>query len=341
MDEYIDIQEHKRLCYGRSVEALSKVSQSDLEEYFDGWHILKPALANKHNINVDRIIIGDGIKAILKEIFDGLSSNDGVVTSKLCYKPYIDYSARKNIHPEFFEVLKDTELGFRFDIEQCISKIKNTNPKLLLIASPNNPTGNVISSENLEQILLNTKPETLVVLDEAFYGYNQSYSEPDFIGLLEKYPNLIILRSFSKYYNLAGIRVGYGLCGENVIRISNIEQRRLGGNKISERLALEALKNERYYKELSFAVISNRAFLISNVNKSDNFKAFQSLASFVVIEFIQEIGPKLQEYISDAPAHSYRFISDNQIKVNVHEKLVTEWFVCKLLEIDSTIKNKI
>src|SRR5581483_5272680 len=162
---------------------------------------------------------------------------------------------------------------FNFDIDNCLSKIEESKPKVVLITSPNNPTGNSINLADFRKILDKTDKTTLVILDEAYFGFDENYNQQDFIALLEKYDNLMILRSFSKLYALAGLRIGFALCGKKVKDILRYQNFYLGGSRLLEEIAIAALESDDYYKGLSSEVISDRQKFISEIGKLKNFKA--------------------------------------------------------------------
>ena len=101
---------------------------------------------------------------------------------------------------------------------------------MVLIASPNNPTGNSLTSEELDQILSFISPETVVVIDEAYASFankDTSYIKP----LLEKFPNLLIVRTLSKFYGLPGLRLGFAFMGTALTRFLNYSTKYLGYNR--------------------------------------------------------------------------------------------------------------
>lgn len=103
---------------------------------------------------------------------------------------------------------------FEFRIDKIIMEIQRKRPKLVFIANPNNPTGHYLEKEKIIQLLENAK-ETYIVLDEALIDYLGE--ENSCADLIEQYPNLIVTRSFSKLYGMAGLRLGYMLANENLI----------------------------------------------------------------------------------------------------------------------------
>ena len=93
--------------------------------------------------------------------------------------------------------------------------------RLVYIANPNNPTGTWNETGDIVRFLERVPPTTLVVLDEAYFEYARSYGCPDGIGLVERFPNLVVLRTFSKAHALAGVRVGYAVSHPQVADMLN------------------------------------------------------------------------------------------------------------------------
>jgi histidinol-phosphate aminotransferase len=216
------------------------------EGYYDS--ALANALSKRLGIIKDRIIVCYGAEDFLRAAFDSLDvKTDSVLTHEYYYGYYKTYLEGKGLILNTFKV-KEGDNSFSFDIKDCIEQYKLHQPKILIIASPNNPTGNSISLPELKNILNTVDSKTLVILDEAYWGFDPGYEEQSFLVLLERHPNLAILRSFSKYYALAGLRIGFVLCGAEVKKILRYENLYLGMSRLLEDVAIAALNSETYYK---------------------------------------------------------------------------------------------
>ncbi|OGY85377.1 MAG: hypothetical protein A2233_04940 [Candidatus Kerfeldbacteria bacterium RIFOXYA2_FULL_38_24] len=242
------------------------------------------ALFRYYSIAEDKIILGYGLEDILRTLFDRLlPKKDCVVTSDFHFSYYTDYLQKIHITTYTFRCVEKKHI-FSFDVEDCITQCKKNNPKLLLITSPNNPTGHVITVKELIQILNAINKNTIVVLDEAYYGFDQHYDEQAFLSLLNTYANVMILRTFSKYYALAGLRIGFALCGTNVIQNIGYQQRYLGFSRILEEVAVAALHSPEYYQKNAKKIIKTREEFIQQINMLNHFTAFESKANFVCIK---------------------------------------------------------
>ena len=203
-----------------------------------------------------------------------------------------------------------------------------------MITSPNNPTGNSINLADFEKILNIADKTTLVVLDEAYFGFDKNYNQQDFLSFLEKHENLMILRSFSKLYALAGLRIGFALCGTKVKEILHYQNYYLGGSRILEEVAISALESEDYYKNLAEEIIKDRENFITEVNKLKNFKAFNSKANFVLVKVDESVKKLLEQELDNIDFSISKFVFENFMRVSIGSKQHTEKFLEVLTKVD-------
>jgi len=304
-----------------------------LEDYYHS--ILIPKISEVFGISEEQIIISYGEEDFFRTIFDELDQKrDTVLTHSFYYTYYKKYLDFKGILLNAFE-MKEENGNFVFDIEDCIRQYKKTSPKVLLLTSPNNPTGNSISAEELEKLLKNVAAETLVVVDEAYWGFDKQYNQQAFLSLLSKYPNLVFLRSFSKLYALAGLRIGFALCGANVKNLLKYQNRYLGLSRILEEVAIAALESDDYYKKLSVEIIGDRESFINEVRNFKNFQPFSSKANFVLLRIANNaVAERLRNALQKEEGVVCKFVDENFLRVSVGEKELTGKFLKLLKEID-------
>ncbi|MBI2609588.1 aminotransferase class I/II-fold pyridoxal phosphate-dependent enzyme [Candidatus Giovannonibacteria bacterium] len=313
------------------LETSRNFSSEHIALYFEGYFgsTLIPKLSKIFQLPEDQIIIGYGLEDIFRTIFDSLKpDNDIVLTHEFHYTYYDKYLDFKKIKLENFRLIENQN-DFTFDIDDCLRKVGELKPKLVLITSPNNPTGNSTNLADLQKILNKADKATLVVLDEAYFGFDEKYNQQDFIALLEKHDNLMILRSFSKLYALAGLRIGFALCGKKVKEILRYQNFYLGGSRLLEEIAIAALESDEYYEKLSSEVISDRQNFVAEVNKSKNFKAFDSKANFVLVKVEKTAKPILEQELDKMNFLISKFVSEEFMRISIGSKQYTE----KLLEV--------
>lgn len=325
---------------GASPEALAVLKNFDPKHasfYLDGYFgsILIPKLSSLFNLPKEQVMVGYGVESLLRTILDGLKSEETVLIPELSYSFYSKYLDFKGVKYTTFK-LNEKETTFEFDVEDCVSKIKETNPKVVLITSPNNPTGNSIKSDSMATIIDATDKNSFVILDEAYFGFDGDYDE-SFLSLLKQHDNLLILRSFSKLYALAGMRIGFGLCGKKVKEILRYEDLYLGGSRVLEEIAVSALESKDYYKNLSKEIIADRTNFIESVNKLNHFKAYDSKSNFVLVKVSPEAKEVLESKLSSEEVIISKFVKDNYMRVTVGYSPNTTRFLEILSEIDKTV----
>jgi histidinol-phosphate aminotransferase len=191
--------------------------------------------------------------------------------------------------------LIEGEDSYYYDIEKLLELYETENPDIVFISSPNNPTGNSISNEDLNKVLDRLK-DTVVVLDEAYWMSNNNEQAAN---LVNTYPNLIIIRTFSKLYALAGIRIGYALVGENLSLLAKMSNRYLGYNRISQKIAIAALDSPEYYEDIAAKMKSDRELYFNELNQLPEFKVYKSDANFVLVKIPKEIMTPMNNFLKE------------------------------------------
>lgn len=325
------------IIQGPAPECLNVLKNFDPKHasfYFDGYFgsVLQPKLSEIFSLPKERILVGYGIEYFLRIIFDSLRADkDTVVTHELHYTFYSTYLNFKKVRLAQFKLVELADT-FEFDVGDCLDKIRGTNPKVVLITSPNNPTGHSIKVDDLSKILTEASKDTLVVLDEAYYGFDDEHDEKGFLSLLESYDNLLILRSFSKLYALAGMRIGFGLCGKRVKEILGYQDSYLGGSRVLEEVALAALNAKDYYRKLSSEIIADRGYFIEAVSSLKNFKAFASKANFVFVNVDPEVKSKFEGALESQDFLISKFMNASYMRVTIGSNLHTKRFLKLLSE---------
>ena len=167
---------------------------------------------------------------------------------------------------------------FDLDMKRMLSEIRKEKPKIIFLSSPNNPTGNCFSSDRVLKIIVATASKSLVVVDEAYQPFA---SERGFIPLMKDYENLIILRTLSKI-GLAGLRVGFLIAGEEIIREVNKVRLPFNLNALSQALALEVLKDKKKVRSNIKSIVSERDRLFSELSKIRGITAYPTEANFIL-----------------------------------------------------------
>lgn len=200
---------------GPSPFAIKEMTQGlwDLHRYPDMHaYELKSALSNIYKLKRENIILGNGSEGIMSYIVRAfIQPGEEVLTSEKTFIGF--YILAHSVGANLIKVPLTSD--YRFDVEAMAKKI-TTNTKIIYIANPNNPTGTYITKNEFDYLMKFVPEHVLVILDEAYFEFAKGQLDyPDSMDY--RYDNVITLRTFSKAYGLAGIRVGYGFAHEDLI----------------------------------------------------------------------------------------------------------------------------
>jgi histidinol-phosphate aminotransferase len=281
-------------------EVLENAGQNLFSNYTDAYKrgvksSLSERFAADFDISEKRILLGYGAEDILKQLVQCyLKPGEKLMIptySWWYYKAIADEVGGTNVE---YPLMKGED-SFYYDIDTLLSLVDTEKPKLLFLSSPNNPTGNSISDADLERVLSHTK-DTIVALDEA-YWYDTKHEHAKY--LVDTYPHLVVIRTFSKYYALAGIRIGFALIGNNLTRLANLANRYLGFNLISEKIAIAALDSPDYYEDIAKKMNSDKELYYKELGEIPGFTVYKSDANFILVEIPKEIIDTLKKFLID------------------------------------------
>ncbi len=172
---------------------------------------------------------------------------------------------------------------FEYNRDEIVQLYKQHKPRVILIASPNNPTGNSIPEETLNALVEQCK-DSVIVLDEAYAGFNGAGTD-HLAALLAAHARIVILRTFSKYFALAGLRIGYACVGDNMEQLISYSARYLGYNQLSEKIALAALNDLDYYVNITRKMQADRRMYLQEFRAIEGFTPFPSDANFILVRY--------------------------------------------------------
>lgn len=240
---------------------------------------LRNALAVYTGVDAEQIVPGAGsdeIIHILTMMF--LGRGDAIVTCEPTFSMYWEYAMQYGA--EVINVPRDE--NFEIDTQKVLNSI-TANTKIVYLCSPNSPTGNELPEETLVRVLQTGK---LVVVDEAYYEFcNQTY-----VPLMQDWPNLVILRTMSKFFGLAGLRIGYGLFPSYLAKEAWKVVPPYNVNSAAQIAALAALESDLpWLREKRDIIVQERERIAGAFNALTGFTAFPSRGNF----FLVRISPPL------------------------------------------------
>lgn len=263
----------------KAVEAIKNIAVS-VNLYPDGDSFyLKEKLSEKLGVSRNNLVFGNGSDELLELIYRTFATNpeDEIL---YCYPTFVEY---KIIGMSFGKKLVELPLkDFTYDIDALIGRI-NENTRVVFLNTPNNPTGTIIKKGDIERVIQSVSKDTLVVVDEAYYEY--AIDEDDYEELLDLYKkgNVIILRTFSKAYGLAGLRVGYGIASEEIIDYLNRVRPPFNVNIVAQSAALAALDDEEHIRRSVETNRKGKAYLYGEFDRL-GLKYVKTYANFILFD---------------------------------------------------------
>ncbi|MFU0801446.1 MAG: histidinol-phosphate transaminase [Xylanivirga thermophila] len=271
---------------------------------------LRTAIANYCNVSKEQVIVGNGSDENIQMIVNAFVDREDKV---LCpYPSFSMYEVYATIGGGITINIPLDE-NFEYDINTYKEAIDRYNPKVIFLCTPNNPTGNVISQDFITDIL--DYYQGLVIIDEAYYEF---YGHTMLNDIIE-YPNVIFIRTFSKAFGLAGLRIGYMVCNKNLAEQVLKVKPPYNINSFSQKAALYMLDNIEVINKHIQYIKDERQRLFEKLNQIENIKVFPSHTNFLLIktENIEQIRQSLKnEGISVRKFYSEPLL-DDYIRVTV------------------------
>jgi histidinol-phosphate aminotransferase len=241
---------------------------------------LRQALACFHKVPVESILVGNGSDEIIRllcEVF--LDPKDEALTSHYAFLRFRQQALMMGAN-----LIEIPMKNWKYDLK-AIGQALNARTKLVFIANPNNPTGTYNSKKEIAAFIKLLPPSAILILDEAYCNYaclesDYPTSVPDFVPHL---PNVIVLRTFSKAYGLAGLRVGYAIGNPEIIGWLDRIRMPFNVSLPAQQCCIEALKDGAFVRKGVFLAVKQRRFLEQALVKF-NFSIVKSAANFVFAE---------------------------------------------------------
>lgn len=277
----------------KAKEAIARHLDS-LALYPDGGTMdLRWELADFLKVKPDQLIFGNGSDEILQMICRTyLGEGTNTVMATPTFSQY-----RSNAIIDGAELIEVPLKNGVHDLEAMANEV-NENTRVVWVCNPNNPSGTINTETELLQLLNKISANILVVLDEAYYEYVVDAQYPQTIPLLDKYPNLIILRTFSKIYGLAGLRIGYGVASEKVINDLNHVREPFNTGSLSQVAARAALQDQEFVAKCRDL---NRQGMKQLTDKFEEWglSYFPSQTNFVLVDFKQDSAELFQKLLKN------------------------------------------
>ncbi len=236
---------------------------------------LKEVIGKKFSVKPNQVTIGNGSNDIIEFIARSfLGTDDSAIYSEHAFAVYP--LVVKAVGAEGIEV---PAKNFSHDLDAMLDSIKS-NTKIIFIANPNNPTGSFIGRSEILKFLDKVPENIIVLLDQAYFDYSSfEDSDVDF-DILNNYPNLVMSRSFSKAYGLAGFRIGYSVSSEDVANYLNRVRQPFNANSLALFAAEQAIEDEEFMNKCLQLNLEQKKVLYKGL-ESLGFHCLPSKGNFI------------------------------------------------------------
>jgi histidinol-phosphate aminotransferase len=265
-----------------------KAAVADANRYPDGGtHLLRGKLAKLRGVDPDEIFVGLGSSEII-DLASRILLRAGKtgVTSHGSYAPF-----SLAIRASGADLVRVPQQNFAFDLPAIADAVLvHGDTRVVYLANPNNPTGTAFSARDLKEFLRRISGDVLVVLDEAYIHYADRADMPDSVALFREHRNLLIMRTFSKVYGLAGLRVGYGIADRTIVSAMNKLRTPFNVPGVGQAGALAALDDAEHVQRSIRENAAERTKLMRSLSGL-GLRPVPSHTNFIFID----IGPDAKE----------------------------------------------
>jgi histidinol-phosphate aminotransferase len=309
---------------GPSPKAMAAIKKAveGLNRYPDGsGFYLSQALAKKYGVDISQIILGNGSNELIELVVRTfVRSGDEIISadpSFVVYKMITQAADGTNV------IVPCRDM--RHDLDAMAERITQKT-RIVFIANPNNPTGTMNSKAEMDRFMDRVPDHVIVAVDEAYFEYVTHAEYPDSLDYLKDGKNILALRTFSKIYGLAGLRIGYGITTAAIAEMMNKVRQPFNTNSLAQAGALAALADRKHVE---------KSVAINNEGKQYLYQSFQQLGisyiptetNFIMFEtqmdsrdlygallktgvIIRPMGPKRLRVTIGLPEENKRFITE-------------------------------
>jgi threonine-phosphate decarboxylase len=235
------------------------------------------------NINKNNIIIGNGSTELIylfAEVF--LKKGDTALVPQPSFGEYTNAIIKSGAKPKLVRLSQD------FQIEPNAFRAEMQGAKAVFLCNPNNPTSMLIPDDALREIVEKALEEDIVVLlDEDFIEFVDDEKQHSLVKSLSRYPNIFVLRTFTKSYGLTGLRVGYGIADEETIQVFYKAKMPWNVNSLAQAAAIAALADEDHSRRTMETVRTEKKFLSRELGRIRGFRVFPVDTNFVFVDVRQ------------------------------------------------------
>jgi len=280
---------------------------------------LRQAIARRLGLALEQVVIGNGADGIIRETCVAyLEDGDEVIVSRSSF-PVYDIST----HVMRGKLIKTPLKDYRLDLEAMVRAITDRT-KLIFVCNPNNPTGTMVTAAEVAAFMAAVPDHVLVIFDEAYYEFVDSADYPDSLRYVrEGRQNVMVLRTFSKVYGMAGLRLGYGLADPEILAPLRLAKESFPVNRLAQVAGLAALDDQEFLQRTVAVNRVERRFLYGELDRL-KLDYVPSQANFILVEIGSNAGRVFQALLEKGVivrrCLSYDLPGSLRVSVGTHEQ---------------------
>lgn len=241
---------------------------------------LKEMIAERYNLTKDNVVVTAGSDELI--IYSALKFVDNGDNTLMATPSFFRYKQATEIAGGQCKLIEST--NFCHDLAAMKENI-DEKTKMVFICNPNNPTGTFLTAEEIDNFISSISSNIIVVVDEAYFDFVYPKTLKSSVSLINKHKNLIVFKSFSKYFGLAGLRIGYALGDAEIISSLNSLRSPYNVNSLAQLAAMEILKDTSFFDDTLYAEINSQREYLYEAFKKLDLEYIPSQANFVFVKF--------------------------------------------------------
>ena len=321
--------------YGPSPKALEAITESERVacRYPDAaYSRVKEAVARVHGVEPENVALGCGSNEILRAADEAfLGPDEGVVVAEPTFEAVLAYSEVLHTHAVKVPLTRD----FRHDLprmaEACASRTG-----VVYLCNPNNPTGTIVTREEMAEFFARVPATTVIVVDEAYAHFAENPKYASAVEWMGEQPNIVMARTFSKVYGLAGMRLGYAVGSKENIQLIRGCLTHDNGNAAVLDAALASLADPDHVPRCRKLIVDTRQWLAEQLGKQGH-RTIPSEANFMMVDVGGDVQPVIEKLRDRNIFVGRKFPSlGNWLRVTIGTRPEMETFLAALNEIIPT-----
>jgi histidinol-phosphate aminotransferase len=280
--------------YGPSPKALAAITSSEtisMRYPDDAYAGIRNDIAQLHNVKSEQVILGCGSTEILRIADMATLAVDGnVVVAEPTFEAVLKYARVTHATPVKIPLTSD----FRHDLPRMAAQC-TSRTGLVYVCNPNNPTGTIVTRDEMERFFTAVPKTTLILVDEAYYHFADDPQYASATEWLDKVPNLVVARTFSKVYGLAGMRLGYAVGSKSTIDLMAAHLLSDSCNAAVLAAGRASLGDQDRVAECRRRILSTRASAIARL-KSKGFRVLDSQTNFFMVDTKDDVRNAIEEF---------------------------------------------